>query len=81
MDLNYEYIQYLLDFDLPSDSEASFCDSDDRNYDSDGNAGILHVQNDNDTEEIENITPQHIEDILGNIIVIYDMNMMLYQIV
>ncbi|XP_022182209.1 uncharacterized protein LOC111042025 [Myzus persicae] len=31
------------------------------------NVDILNVQNDNDTVEIEHITPQHIEDILGNI--------------
>ncbi|KAL4082614.1 hypothetical protein QTP88_029786 [Uroleucon formosanum] len=67
MDLNDKNIEYLLDFDLPSGSEASFCDSDDDNNDCDGNVDILNVQNDNDTEEIEHITTQHIEDILGNI--------------
>lgn len=51
-----------------SGSEASFCDSDDDNNDCDGNVGVLNVQNDNDTEEIEHITTQHIEDILGNIV-------------
>ncbi|XP_015367017.1 PREDICTED: protein PFC0760c-like [Diuraphis noxia] len=68
MDLNDKDIEYLLDFDLPSGSEASFCDSDDDNNDSDGNGdNILYEQNDNDTEEIVHPTPQPIEDFLGNI--------------
>lgn len=56
MDLNDKDIEYLLDFNLPSGSKASFCDSDDDNNDCDGNVGILNVQNDNDTKEIEHIT-------------------------
>lgn len=49
MDLNDKDIEYLLNFDLPSGSEASFCGSDDDNNDYDGNIDILSVQNDNDT--------------------------------
>jgi len=68
MDLNDKEIEYLLDFDLPSGSEASFCDSYDGNNGSDGNDdNILYDQNDNDTEEIVHPTPQPIEDFLGNI--------------
>lgn len=33
MDLNDDKIEYILDFDIPSGSEASFCDSDDQNID------------------------------------------------
>jgi len=70
LDLNDDDIEWILDFDISSGSEAGFCCSDDQNSDDDDICiGTMSRQKyfETEVETNDNIVPQHILDLLGNI--------------
>lgn len=68
MDLKDEEMEWILDFNVPSGSDASFCDSEDQMTDDDNDDKEKCRQKDIDsTVERNHFIPVHIDVLLGNV--------------